>query len=52
MSKIPVGILGATGMVFSALEMGKDETRALEEAYAGASYPGVPSLEFGTNAMP
>jgi aspartate-semialdehyde dehydrogenase len=30
---------GRLGFVFSALEMGKDETRALEDAYAGAGIP-------------
>jgi aspartate-semialdehyde dehydrogenase len=30
---------GACSFVFSALEMGKDETRALEEAYAAAGIP-------------
>jgi aspartate-semialdehyde dehydrogenase len=30
---------GDCAFVFSALEMGKDETRALEEAYAGAGIP-------------
>jgi aspartate-semialdehyde dehydrogenase len=30
---------GNCSFVFSALEMGKDETRALEEAYAGAGIP-------------
>ena len=30
---------GECSFVFSALEMGKDETRALEEAYASAGIP-------------
>jgi aspartate-semialdehyde dehydrogenase len=34
---------GNCALVFSALEMGKDETRTLEETYAGAGFPVISS---------